>query len=56
MWKIYSVPCDSTLNKSHCIRKDLGELGWGNVDWIGLPQDRNRWRAVANVVVNLPVP
>jgi hypothetical protein len=23
----------------------LGEMGWGNVDWIGLAQDRNRWRA-----------
>jgi hypothetical protein len=25
------------------IRMDLGEVGWGNVDWIGLAQDRNRW-------------
>jgi hypothetical protein len=24
---------------------DLGEVGWGNVDWIGLAQDKNRWRA-----------
>jgi hypothetical protein len=23
----------------------LGEVGWGDVDWIGLAQDRNRWRA-----------
>jgi hypothetical protein len=22
---------------------DLGEVGWGDVDWIGLAQDRNRW-------------
>jgi hypothetical protein len=27
------------------IRMDLGEVGWGDVDWIGLAQDRNRWRA-----------
>jgi hypothetical protein len=27
------------------IRIDLGEVGWGDVDWIGLAQDRNRWRA-----------
>jgi hypothetical protein len=27
------------------IRMGLGEVGWGNVDWIGLAQDRNRWRA-----------
>jgi hypothetical protein len=25
------------------IRMDLGEVGWGDVDWIGLVQDRNRW-------------
>jgi hypothetical protein len=38
------------------IRMDLGEVGWVNVDWIGLAQDRNRWRALVNVVMNLPVP
>jgi hypothetical protein len=34
----------------------LGEVGWGDVDWIGLAQDRNRWRAVVNSVLNLRVP
>jgi hypothetical protein len=29
---------------------DLGEVGWGNADWIGLAQDRNRWRALVNSV------
>jgi hypothetical protein len=38
------------------IRIDLGELGWGDVDWIGLAQDRNRRRAVVNSVLNLRVP
>jgi hypothetical protein len=38
------------------IRMDLGEVGWGNVDWIGLAQDRNRWRALVNSVLNLRVP
>jgi hypothetical protein len=38
------------------IRMDLGEVGWGDVDWIGLVQDRNRWRAVVNSVLNLRVP
>jgi hypothetical protein len=33
----------------------LGELGWGDVDWIGLAKDRNRWRAVVNSVLNLRV-
>jgi hypothetical protein len=32
---------------------DLGEVGWGDVDWIGLAKDRNRWRAVVNSVLNL---
>jgi hypothetical protein len=38
------------------IRKDLGEVGWGDVDWIGLAQDRNRWTALVNAVLNLRVP
>jgi hypothetical protein len=38
------------------IRMDLGEVGWGNVDWIGLAKDRNRWRALVNSVLNLRVP
>jgi hypothetical protein len=33
-----------------------GEVGWGDVDWIGLAQDRNRWRALVNSVLNLRVP
>jgi hypothetical protein len=35
------------------IRIDLGEMGWGDVDWIGLFRDRNRWRALVNSVLNL---
>jgi hypothetical protein len=38
------------------IRTDLGEIGWDDVDWIGLAQDRNRWRALVNAVMNLSVP
>jgi hypothetical protein len=38
------------------IRMDLGEVGWGDMDWIGLAQDRNRWRALVNSVLNLRVP
>jgi hypothetical protein len=30
------------------IKMDFGEVGWGDVDWIGLAQDRNRWRALVN--------
>jgi hypothetical protein len=38
------------------IRMDLGEVGLGDVDWIGLAQYRNRWRALVNSVLNLCVP
>jgi hypothetical protein len=38
------------------IRIDLGEVRWGDVDWIGLAQDRNRWRALVNSVLNFRVP
>jgi hypothetical protein len=38
------------------IRMDQGEVGWGEVDWIGLAQDRNRWRVLVNSVLNLRVP
>jgi hypothetical protein len=30
------------------IRMDLGEVRWGDLDWIGLAHDRNRWRALVN--------
>jgi hypothetical protein len=38
------------------IRMDLGEVGWDDVDWIGLAQDRNRWRALVNSILNFRVP
>jgi hypothetical protein len=38
------------------IRMDLVEVGWGDVDWIGVGQDRDRWRALVNAVLNLRVP
>jgi hypothetical protein len=37
------------------IRMDLVEVGWGDVDWIGLAQDRSRWRALVTSALNLPV-
>jgi hypothetical protein len=38
------------------IRMDLVEVGWPDVDWIGLAQDRDRWRTLVNAVMNLRVP
>jgi hypothetical protein len=38
------------------IRMDLVEVRWGDVDWIGLVQDRDRWRALVNSVSSLRVP
>jgi hypothetical protein len=38
------------------IKRDLGDMGWGGMDLIGLAQDRNRWRALVSAVMNLRVP
>jgi hypothetical protein len=38
------------------VKMDLLEIGWGGVDWIGLAQDRDKWRALVNAVMNLRVP
>jgi len=38
------------------IRMDLQEVGCGYMDWIGLAQDRDRWRTLVSEVMNLRVP
>jgi hypothetical protein len=38
------------------IRMDIVKVRWGDVDWIDLAQDRNRWRGLVNSVLNLRVP
>jgi hypothetical protein len=38
------------------IKMDLTEIGWGGMDWIHLAQDRDQWRALVNMVMNLRVP
>ena len=38
------------------IRMDLQEVGWGGMDWMDTHQDRERWRALLNAVMNRRVP
>jgi hypothetical protein len=38
------------------MRMDLVEMGSGDEDWIGLAQDRDRWRVLVNSILNFPVP
>jgi hypothetical protein len=38
------------------IKMDLREIGWVDVDWIDLAQDRDKWRTLVNAVMNLRVP
>jgi hypothetical protein len=37
-------------------KMDLTEIGWGSMDWIDLAQDRDRWRALVNTVMNFRAP
>jgi hypothetical protein len=38
------------------IKMDLGEIGFGDVDWIHLVQDRDRWRVLVSTVLKIWVP
>jgi hypothetical protein len=38
------------------IKIDLRGIGWDDMDWIDLAQDRDQWRALVNTVMNLRVP
>jgi hypothetical protein len=38
------------------IKVDFHEMGFGGVDWIEVAQDRDRWQALVNAVMNFRVP
>jgi hypothetical protein len=45
VWLVYAL-----------IKMDLREIGWDGMDWIDLAQDRDQWRVLVNMVMNLRVP
>jgi hypothetical protein len=38
------------------IKMDLREIGWDDLDWIDMAQDKDTWRALVNTVLNLRAP
>jgi hypothetical protein len=48
-------PLGRHRHRWHDIKMDLQEVGWEGMDSIDLSQDRHRWRAFVNVVMNLRV-
>jgi hypothetical protein len=38
------------------VKMDLREIGWDGMDWIDLARDRDQWRALVNMIMNLRVP
>jgi hypothetical protein len=57
----YSILVGRPVGRTRCrlgdnIKMDLREMGWGDVDWIDLAQDRDQWNAFVKAVMNLRVP
>jgi hypothetical protein len=47
---------EKTWGKEDYLENPGIDIGWGCIDWIDLAQDRNKWQARVNTVVNLQVP
>jgi hypothetical protein len=45
-----------SLGRPRCRWVDLREIGWDGMDWIGLAQDMDPWRALVNTLMNLQAP
>jgi len=52
-WGNLKGPLGRSRRRWEDIKIDLQEVGCGGMDWIDLPQDRNRWRPLVNAVMNL---
>jgi hypothetical protein len=51
------IPLGRLIRRSeNNIKMDLREIGWSNMEWIDLAQDRCQWKAVLSTVMNLQVP
>jgi len=59
-YDVHRKYCSRNLKGRDCpednIRMDLGELGWEDMDWIHLAQDRDKWQDLVNTVMKLRVP
>ena len=60
VWQLYNIHvCGKLLPRRRWadnIKMDLQEVGCVYMDWIGLVQDRDRWRTLVSAVMNLRVP
>jgi hypothetical protein len=51
------TPCGRPRRRwENNIKMDVREVEWGDINWIDLAQDTDRWRALVNAVINLRVP
>jgi hypothetical protein len=54
-WLLITKLEDPGVDGGDNIEMDLREVGWGDMNWINLAQDRDRWRVLVNTVMNLRV-